>query len=129
MTQDPIHPKGKPRLVERLNKDARGTLMTILVLGVINKQGRTWGYQIKQEIQELTRESNPITDSSLYTILRSMEKHYAVLESDFIQEERRRYYNLTEWGKTEFENLLQEWWNLTRLGKLSLNELGLGEQK
>lgn len=109
-------------LIDRLEKDVKGSLTTILILGIIRMEGRTWGYQIKKKLKELTKSETSIKDSSLYTILRNLETHYMLVVSEM--EERRRYYSLTDRGVQEINQTFTYWLNLVRSSLQTFEELG-----
>lgn len=109
-------------LIDRLEKDVKGSLTTILILGIIRMEGRTWGYQIKKILKELTKNDTSIKDSSLYTILRNLENHYKLVVSEM--EERRRYYSLSDRGVQEINQTFTYWLNLVRSSLQTFEELG-----
>lgn len=109
-------------LIDRLEKDVKGSLTTILILGIIRMEGRTWGYQIKKKLKEVTKNDSYIKDSSLYTILRNLETHYKLVVSEM--EERRRYYSLTDRGVQQINQAFTYWLNLVRSSSQAFEELG-----
>jgi len=101
------------KLIDRLKKDAKGSLTTILILGAIKEgEGSSWGYGIKQHLRELTDSSSEIKDSSLYTILKSLEIKYNLIKSE--TREKRRYYALTELGEQDYRKACEFWYDLIR---------------
>lgn len=112
-------------LSERLEKDVRGYLTTLLILGIIKKQKRTWGYQIKQELKLITESSAYINDSSLYTILRNLEseKYGQLVKSEMVK--RRRYYVLSKKGETDLDSAVIQWLNLMEKSKTLFSDLEL----
>ena len=97
-------------LIDRLDKDVKGSLTFILIILIIKTEKRTWGYQIKKKLQILTQSDSAISDSTLYTVLRNLENNYWLIESEV--EERRRYYSLTKLGITETDRVAKYWQNL-----------------
>ena len=93
---------------DRLNKEIKGSLNALLILLIIQKSKKTWGYHIKQTLKILMGES--IQNSSLYTILRNLESNYGLLKSEM--HERRRYYSLTDKGIQETQDAVQYWLNM-----------------
>ena len=108
-------------LIERLTKDVKGTLTTLIILGIIKKNDRIWGYQIKKELMNISGSKEEISDSSLYTVLRKLEQVYKVVKSTM--EERRRYYSITKDGEEHYSKAIQYWYQLMELGKSELNKL------
>ena len=107
--------------MERLEKDARGALTAILILSIIQKEEKIWGYQIKKELKEITNATSHIKDSSLYTVLRNLEKNYKLLSSEM--KERRRYYSLTELGKQEITHAFEYWFSLIQTSMRAFEKL------
>lgn len=108
-------------LIDRLEKDVKGSLTTLLILGIIRMESRTWGYQIKKRLKEVTNSEYYIKDSSLYTILRNLETHYKLVVSEM--EERRRYYSLTKMGLQETDQAYDYWLNIIRTSMKSFQKI------
>lgn len=84
----------------------KGTLKTI-VLSMLKKHGRMYGYEITQKVKELTLEKIQITEGALYPTLHSLEKNGIVrVEQEAVGKRIRKYYVLTESGEVEL-NLKQ----------------------
>lgn len=94
-------------LFTRLDKDAKGSFTTILILAIVYKNKKTWGYQIKQELNEYLNLENKIKDSTLYTTLNSLEIQYNLLIS--YNEDRRRYFELSEDGNEIIDSIFNYW--------------------
>ena len=109
--------------IDRLEKDAKGSLVAILILGIILKNENTWGYQIKLKLLEITNNNIQINDSTLYTILRSMENQYELVNSHKI--DRKRTYQLTKHGKLKFQEIIQFWNDLFLSGLSYFRNLNL----
>lgn len=105
----------------RLEKEVKGMLTTLLILGIIKKEKRIWGYKIKKNLKQLTQADSYISDSSLYTTLRSLEKKYGLLSSKM--EERRRYYFLTDLGSQITDQAFTYWLKLVQEGNLAIKKL------
>jgi DNA-binding PadR family transcriptional regulator len=108
---------------DRLDKDVKGSLTVILILGIIKREEITWGYQIKKELQRISNSEERIKDSSLYTILNSLEKQYGLLVSK--SQDRRRYYSLSQIGKDNLSDIFTYWINFVLKSLQSLNEIGI----
>lgn len=82
-----------------------GPLLDALVLAVINRSD-TYGYEITQKI----RKSTTISESTLYPILRRLQKDNCleVYDKEF-QGRNRRYYTITAKGKKLLDLYLEEW--------------------
>lgn len=114
-------------LIDRLEKDAKGSLTTILILGIIKREGKTWGYQIKKTLKTITQGDSYIKDSSLYTSLRNLEVNYKLIKSEI--KERRRYYSLTELGLQEIDQIYEYWQNLVQVGTEAFEKLNFPIEK
>ncbi|MFW9991761.1 MAG: PadR family transcriptional regulator [Candidatus Odinarchaeota archaeon] len=112
---------GDASLVSRMDKDARGSLTVLLMLAIIEREGKTWGYRIRQKLAELTG-NDSILDSTLYAGLKALEKTYGLVKSE--REDRRRYYVITERGKKQLEEARDYWWELFAVSRKAFHELG-----
>lgn len=110
-------------LIDRLDKDAKGSLVFILILAIIHKEQNTWGYQIKKKLQLVLNADQEINDSTLYTTLRNLEKNYGFVTSEFI--EKRRIYKLSEYGKDHIYDIYDYWMKLLSQSILSFKILDL----
>lgn len=78
----------------------KGTLKTI-VLNLLKEQGRMYGYEITNRVKELTNGKILITEGALYPTLHALEKNGELdTEKEFIGKRVRKYYTLTDQGRT-----------------------------
>ena len=110
-------------IFDRFEKDQVGILLSILILQIIKREKRIWGYDIKQILTKITENKIEIKNSTVYTILKSFESKYALLESEM--EERRRYYKLTEKGIKNLSLILNDWKKMTEITIHTLRILGV----
>lgn len=90
------------------NKLYKGNLSTI-VLKLLNDKGRMYGYQITREVEKITSGELSITEGALYPTLHKLEaKGLLSVELAKVNNRTRKYYFITEVGKKETVNLLQE---------------------
>jgi PadR family transcriptional regulator PadR len=76
----------------------KGTLKTI-VLNLLKKQGKMYGYEITKRVKELTGGKIQITEGALYPTLHSLEKNGELdTEKEYMGKRVRKYYTLTEQG-------------------------------
>lgn len=76
----------------------KGTLKTI-ILNLLKKEGRMYGYEITQKVKELTAGKIQITEGALYPTLHALEKNGAVrVEEEAMGKRIRKYYLLTDVG-------------------------------
>lgn len=96
----------------------RGTL-TLAVLSQLSKP--QYGYSLVQRLEEA---GVAMEQSTLYPLLRRLEKQELVSSSwDTTETRPRKYYVLTEYGLEVFQQLKQEWNKMT----LELQTLLKGE--
>ena len=76
---------------------------------LLNKQGKMYGYQIIKEVEKLTKDQLKLTEGALYPTLHKLEEN-GVLETSIMKVDGRlrKYYQLTEIGKKETVNKVQE---------------------
>ncbi len=86
----------------------KGTLST-LVLKLLEEKGRMYGYEIAQNLKEISEGKVMVKEGSLYPALHKLEADgFLSVEEEFIGKRIRRYYSLTQNGKTQSETSLKE---------------------
>lgn len=86
----------------------KGSLSTI-VLKLLNDNGKMYGYQITRKVEAITEGELVITEGALYPILHKLEaKGLLSIEMKKVNNRVRKYYFITENGKKETVNLLNE---------------------
>lgn len=82
-------------------------LLDACVLAVLSKED-TYGYVLTQSIQEIM----DVSESSLYPVLRRLQKDNCLSTYDQpFQGRNRRYYSITEEGRTRLSEYTNEWLN------------------
>ena len=82
----------------------KGTIKTI-VLKLLAENGKMYGYEINQRVEELSKEQITLTYGALYPILYKLEKdHLLITSTEIVDNRARKYYELTPDG----EKLAQE---------------------
>lgn len=82
-----------------------GSLLDACVLAVVRRED-AYGYRLTQEI----REALEISESTLYPVLRRLQKEGCLETYDeSFQGRNRRYYRITEEGKERYESFMIEW--------------------
>ena len=86
----------------------KGSLQTI-ILKLLEKQDKMYGYEITQKVKELTKGELKITEGALYPALHKMEAE-GLLDVEIVNigNRMRKYYKLTEQGTKETANKLAE---------------------
>jgi PadR family transcriptional regulator PadR len=115
-------------LEERLENEVTANLITFLLLKCVHQHGKSYGYQMKKFIQEYTGKSIP--EGTLYPILSKLgdkkPPRYGYLRS-FREElqggRKRRYYELTERGKSQLTIWPKKWLELNEFVQTILNRL------
>lgn len=82
-------------------------LLDAIVLAVVSKDSRgTYGYKITQDV----RQAIEISESTLYPVLRRLEKDgcLSVYNQEF-NGRNRKYYKLTQAGTAQLHLYRQEW--------------------
>lgn len=80
-------------------------LIEFLILSIIETQD-SYGYEISQTVKIAA----DTKESTLYPILKKLEKNgYLTTYSQEYQGRKRKYYSITDSGKTQREYLKNEW--------------------
>jgi PadR family transcriptional regulator PadR len=86
----------------------KGTLKT-LVLNLLAKHDRMYGYEITQHVKERTEEKIQLTEGALYPLLHRLEADgLLTTEKVSIGKRVRKYYKLTKTGKQAATTLSDE---------------------
>lgn len=96
-------------------------LMDACVLAVLNR-GDTYGYVLTQQVREIM----DISESTLYPVLRRLQKDGCLETYDqSFQGRNRRYYKVTEKGKEKYEEYIKEWEEYkVKIDKILLGGIG-----
>lgn len=86
----------------------KGSLSTI-ILKLLSKEDKMYGYEITQRVKELTKGELKITEGALYPALHKLEADGLLeVEMQKVDNRLRKYYKLTQKGTTETVFKLQE---------------------
>ena len=89
-----------------MNVQYKKGVLELCILAMLNKKD-TYGYELSETISEKI----DISDGTVYPILRKLKADGLV--KTYLSEESsgppRKYYALTETGRTEFKNNAKEW--------------------
>jgi PadR family transcriptional regulator PadR len=82
-------------------------LLDAIVLAVVSKEKEgTYGYKITQDVRQVIE----ISESTLYPVLRRLQKDSCLEVYDLECDGRnRRYYKITEKGKVQLRFYMDEW--------------------
>jgi PadR family transcriptional regulator PadR len=83
--------------------------LNIIIMKLLEEQGRMYGYEITQRVKEITKGELNITEGALYPALHKLEADGLLdVEVEKVDNRLRKYYKLTEKGTTETVNRLAE---------------------
>ncbi len=87
-----------------------------LILSILER-GEIYGYQIIQNVIDISGGTLEWSEGMLYPVLHRMEKENLVRSQWKISEKgrRRKYYRLTEQGKKELEKEKKQWMSVHEL--------------
>lgn len=84
----------------------RGSLDTI-ILKLLSETNEMYGYEITQKVKDITKGEINLTEGALYPALHRLEaKGILTTEVRSIGNRMRKYYSITETGKTEVDTQL-----------------------
>lgn len=99
----------------------KGTLKTI-ILKLLKENKRMYGYEITQKVKDLTGNKIQLTEGALYPSLHALEAEgILTTETEFIGKRVRKYYALSEEGKTRSEEKINEFADFMNTMKALLN--------
>ena len=108
-------------LLHSLTTELRRGSLTLAVLSQLDTP--QYGYSLVQRLED---SGIVIDQSTLYPLLRRLEKQELVTSSwDTTESRPRKYYLLSDFGKEIFTELRKEWGKMS----LELNQLLKGEEK
>ncbi|MEN0002580.1 MAG: helix-turn-helix transcriptional regulator [Bacteroidota bacterium] len=87
-----------------------------LVLSILS-YGENYGYQIIKEVERLSQGQLNWTDAMLYPVLNRMDKE-GLIASQWVKTEngrKRKYYRITDLGRSTLERERAQWLNVNRI--------------
>ncbi len=86
----------------------KGTLKTI-VLKLLSENEKMYGYEISRKVSELSKDEIQLTYGALYPILYKLESEgLLTTTSEIVDNRARKYYSLTDSGKTFAEEKVSQ---------------------
>ncbi len=87
----------------------RGHIDTIILKVLLD--GDSYGYEIIKSISQKSNKEYELKEPSLYTSLKRLEKGNLIQSywGEESQGARRKYYHITEAGKTELNKYIEQW--------------------
>ena len=84
------------------DKELLKGILPVIILKLLNDNGKMYGYSITQTVKELTNEKILLKEGSLYPALHKLrDEGFVKTETESIGKRVRHYYHLTERGKIE----------------------------
>lgn len=105
-------------MVRLVDKELMKGSLDILLLTLIERED-LYGYEIAKKLKDLSNELYTIGEGTLYPALQRLEKK-DLIKSYWVELEsgsRRKYYKITENGKSELVEKLSQWDILNNLIK------------
>ncbi len=99
------------RVREKLNREMRSGLYTLVILSVVKRLGRTYGYEIQSYVERETHGRIKLKDATIYPVLRYLVKCGA-LSAQWSEPGKgvpRKYYSLTPSGEELFRSLVSDY--------------------
>lgn len=99
-----------------MDKEIMKGSIDILILSIINTKDN-YGYEIAKEIKEKSDFSYSMGEGTLYPALKRLEEKQ-LIESYWQSANlvgKRKYYRITDLGKTVLKDKLQQWSQITNL--------------
>ena len=105
-----------------MDKEIKKGSIDILILSVISK-GDTYGYELAKTIKLKSDDLFKLGEGTLYPALKRLEnKHYIKSYWNETSEgTRRKYYKITDEGKTILDKKVSEWRQVNNLINLCYN--------
>ena len=99
----------------------KGSLKSI-VLKLLDEQGRMYGYEITQKVEELSQGKIKLTLGALYPILHKLENEGALAtDTENVNNRTRVYYKLTKAGYSTAKEKVNELEEFVNTIKILLN--------
>ncbi len=95
----------KRQEMKRVTFNTGAALLDALVLSAVSKLD-TYGYKITQDVREVVE----VSESTLYPVLRRLQKNgYLAAYDQEYAGRNRRYYTITPEGEAQLKNYREEW--------------------
>ena len=96
----------------KFQKELNAGLIALVLLSVLDRaDGDLYGYQIAKQLQSAAPDANVVKQGALYPVLRNMSAS-GLLASRVVPSYAgppRRYYRITEQGRTVLRSWLESW--------------------
>ncbi|AEV94714.1 PadR family transcriptional regulator [Pediococcus claussenii] len=97
-------------MTEKITKDLIRGNTDMLVLHFLEQED-SYGYAIAKKVKERSENEYTINEATLYTVFRRLEKNGEIVSywGDETQGSRRKYYQITEDGKSDLYQSKKNW--------------------
>lgn len=108
----------------RMDRELMKGSIDILLLSLLLEKD-CYGYEMAKNLRNLSNESYNMNEGTLYPALQRLEKKNYVVHywSEELDGKRRKYYSITEDGKSILDEKLNSWKQINQLIKKTLGEL------
>ncbi len=92
-----------------ISKELLKGVLKPVILKVLEENGRMYGYEITQTVEQITKGKVKLSYGALYPILHKLEKDGTLsTDTEMVNNRARVYYSLTPQGKTVVQEKIEE---------------------
>ena len=105
---------------EKIDREMRSGIYTMLILKAIEELGETYGYEIQKHVEEKSNGKIKLKDATVYPVLRYLTRK-KILYAYWTEPGEgapRKYYSLTEKGKKLLKAVVKDYRELVRCTNL-----------
>ena len=106
---------GAARFRDKIDRELKAGVITLLLLLVVDRRGPAYGYQILKAVREMSAGRFEFAEGTAYPLLSNLERMGLVTSywADGDAGPRRKYYQITATGKSALDGALDEWHSLS----------------
>jgi PadR family transcriptional regulator len=96
---------------DNANKELVGASTAVLILGVLRREGASYGYDIVRRVNERSAGAFTWQEGTIYPVLHKLERQGLIRGrwQQSTQGRRRKYYALTAAGRTALNTGTRQW--------------------
>ena len=98
-------------MIKRANKELVGASTTVLILGVLQRGGASYGYDIVRQVNDQAQGAFTWHEGTIYPLLHKLERQ-GLIKSRWQESSagrKRKYYALTGAGRTALHLGARQW--------------------
>ncbi len=120
--------KALAKFRDKMDRELKSGLVSLILLHVIHRRGPDYGYNLLRTIQEASGKRLAFKEGTAYPLLQNLERMNLVTSfwSGGAGGPPRKYYQITELGRTALEQALGDWSDLIDSVQNILHNLGNG---